>query len=100
MIRKFRGSAPRSLSAIDSLSPEEQAKANKLLKELNSFSIGSRYRKERKMEIRQYFANKGWEIPPTTPSALMEVFFYFYVFILIPGCLFVIFYILFKYCLA
>ena len=100
LIRKFRGSAPRSLSAIDSLSPEEQAKANKLLKELNSFSIGSRYRKERKMEIRQYFANKGWEIPPTTPSALMEVFFYFYVFILIPGCLFVIFYILFKYCLA
>ena len=100
LIRKFRGSAPRSLSAIASLSPEEQAKANKLLKELNSFSIGSRYRKERKMEIRQYFANKGWEIPPTTPSALMEVFFYFYVFILIPGCLFVIFYILFKYCLA
>ena len=31
---------------------------------------------------------------------MMEVFFYFYVFMLIPGCLFVIFYILLKYCLA
>ena len=74
MIRKFSGSAPRSLSAIASLSPEEQAKANKLLKELNSFSIGSRYRKERKMEIRQYFAGKGWAIPQNEPSPAKRVF--------------------------
>ena len=98
LIRKFRGSDPRSLRTISSLAPEEQAKANKLLKELKSFSSG--YREERKMEIRQYFASKGWEIPTTKNSALMELLFYFYALILIPGCLLIIFYILFKYCLA
>lgn len=98
LIRKFRSLAPRSLRSISNLAPQEQAKANKLLKELKSLRSG--YRKERKMEIRQYFANKGWEIPTTKTSALMEGLFYFYAFILIPGCLFVIFYILLKYCLA
>ena len=98
LIRKFRRSSPQSLRAISSLTPKEQAKASKLLKELHSISLG--YRKERKMEIRQYFANKGWEIPITKPSALMEEFFYFYIFMLIPGCLLIIFYILFKYCLT
>ena len=98
LIQKFRGTVQRSLRAISSLAPEEQAKANMLLKELRSFSSG--YREERKMEIRQYFVKKGWDIPKTKTSPLMEVFFYFYVFLLIPGCLFFIFYILFKYCLA
>ncbi|MBT3665838.1 MAG: hypothetical protein HN548_00015 [Opitutae bacterium] len=98
LIRRFKRAAPQSERSIASLSPEEQAKANKLLKELKSWSSG--YRQERKMEIRQYFANKGWAIPPTKHSTLVNALVYFYLFLLIPGCLFIIFYILVKYCLA
>ncbi len=74
LIRKFRVTTPRTLRSIASLAPDERAKADKLLKELHVGSSGNW--RERKMEIRQYFAGKGWAIPQNEPSPSKRVFGY------------------------
>ncbi len=72
LIRKFRKATPRTVRSIASLAPDERAKAEKLLKELHGGS--SQNWRERKMEIRQYFAGKGWAIPQNEPSPAKRVF--------------------------
>lgn len=72
LIRKFMEATPRTVRSIASLAPDERAKADKLLKELHGGS--SQNWRERKMEIRQYFASKGWAIPQNEPSPAKRVF--------------------------
>ena len=66
---------------ISELTQEEQKKANALLKRYNN--AGGEYRMERRNEIRQYFAQKGWVLPQPKISKgkrVMGCIFLFLVF--------------------
>lgn len=69
LIRKFRGTAPQRLLPVDGLGVEEKAKALGLLKEYKRWNVSGE--RERKMEIRQYFIEKGWAFPPASRTKIV-----------------------------
>jgi len=69
LIRKFRGAAPQRILPIDDLGAEEKAKALDLLKEYKRWNVSGE--RERKMEIRQYFIEKGWAFPPASRTKIV-----------------------------
>ncbi len=61
LIRKFRGNAPRTLRPLAKLDPVERAKGEEFLEELKH--LRGEYAIDRKMEVLQYFKEKGWAFP-------------------------------------
>ncbi len=61
LIRKFRGNAPKTLRPLAKLDPVERAKAQELLEEIKH--LRGEYAIDRKLEVLQYFKEKGWAFP-------------------------------------
>jgi hypothetical protein len=66
LLRKFRGAAPKILRSLNQLTTEERAKAQQLLSEIKN--LGGDYSFDRRMEVRQYFKEKGWAFPKQNVS--------------------------------
>ena len=66
LLRKFRGAAPKILRSLNQLATEERAKAQQLLSEIKN--LRGEYGFDRKMEVRQYFQEKGWGFPKQNVS--------------------------------
>ena len=59
LLEKFSREPPVSLRPLDELSPEERAKADEALQQFKKMTGGEHTR----MEVRQYFQEKGWIFP-------------------------------------
>ena len=61
LIRKFRRNPPKTLRPLAKLDPVERAKAKELLEEIKH--LRGEYALDRKLEVLQYFKEKGWAFP-------------------------------------
>jgi len=66
LLRKFRRTAPKILRSLNQLSAEERVKAQQLLSEIKN--LRGEYSIDRRMEVRQYFKEKGWAFPKQNVS--------------------------------